>query len=151
MSLSTPDSVGIFLNVLQSGVVVSGNSYITVARSMTSGDALSSFRVSGPTDLIAIRLTRNVTMPLLGGRFNKVEDYVDAEIYHHDVTANAAGIISSSGSVAIVQRLVNDFKVSVSGGTWSGVPPPQLVQEVHPYAQMQFSKARLSYRVQYLL
>jgi hypothetical protein len=151
VSTSTPDAVGIMLNIVQSGVVVSGNSFITVARSMTSGDALSSFRVSGPTDLIAIRLTRNITMPLLGGRFNKVEDYVDAEIWHHDVTANASGVISSSGSVAIVQKMVNDFKVTISGGTWSGVPPPQLVSEVHPYAQQQFAKGRLTYRVQYLL
>lgn len=149
--MAVPDSVGIFLSAIQSGVVVSGNSSITVARSMTSGDALASFRIGGKQDMLAVRLTKNEPIPFTGSFYTKVADMVNIDVYHHDTAAGTSGLSSSSGSVAIVQRLVNDLKVTVSGFAWSGVPPPKLAGEGHPYAQAQFAHATVTYRVRYLL
>lgn len=148
--MSAPDSVRIFLNAIQSGLVVSGNSYITASRVVVSGDAISSFTVSGNTDYIGLRLQRDTTNPLTGG-YTEVADIVTADILHHDVTANASGITDAGSSVAIVSRLVSDYKATVSGYAWSGVAPPKLVSESRPMAQAQFSKATISYRVRYLL
>ena len=148
--MSAPDSVRIFLNAIQSGLVVSGNAYITASRIVTSGDAISSFTVSGKTDYIGLRLQRDTTNPLTGG-YTEVADIVTADILHHEYTPNATGVTDANSSIAVVSRLVSDYKATVSGYAWSGVAPPKLVSESHPMSQAQFSKAQLSYRVRYLL
>ncbi len=147
----TPDSIRIFLNAIQSGVVVSGNNYITVSRVVNSGDAISSLRVSGARDYIGLRLQRDATVPMTGTYFTQVADTVTADIYHHDFTSNASGVTDSGASVAIVERMVNDYKLTVSGYSWSGVAPPKLIAESHPMAQAQFARAEVSYRLRYLL
>jgi len=148
----TVDSVGVFLNAIQSGLVVSGNSFITVARVVNSGDALSSFRVSGPTDFIGIRLSPGRGAALTGRYFTEMQDNVVIDVYHHDVTATVSGP-AYPGTVAVVQQRINDLKLTVSGATWAGtgVPPPKLVSESHPLAQAQFARGELTYRVRYLL
>jgi len=149
----TVDSVGVFLGAIQSGLVVSGNGFITVTRVVNSGDALSSFRVSGPTDFIGIRLQPGRGTPLTGAYYTQVSETVVVDLYHHDTTSATSGVAQSGASVAAVQRLTNDFKLTVSGATWAGngIPPPKLVFESHPLAMAQFGHATLNYRVQYLL
>ena len=146
------DSVGVFLNVVQSGLVVSGNGYMTCTRVVNSGDALTSFRVSGPNDFIGLRLSPGRGNPLTGG-FTEVVDTVITEIYHHDTSFATSGVAQSGASVAAVQRMVNDFKTTVNSGTWTGfgMSPPKLVSETHPLAQAMFSRATLTYRTHYLL
>ena len=154
----TVDSVGVFLGAVQSGLVVSGNAYITLTRVMNSGDALSSFRVSGPNDFIGIRLQPGRGEPLTGSYFTQIAESV-VVIYHHDTTFATSGVSQSGASVAAVQRLTNDFKLTVSGATWAttssgvytGMAPPKLVMETHPLAVAQFAHATLQYRVRYLL
>jgi len=151
--MSTVDSVGVFLGALQSGLVVSGNQFITVTRVVNSGDALTSFRVSGPNDFIGLRLAPGRGTPLTNSYFTQMDETVIAEIYHHDYVSATSGVNQSGASIAAVTRMVNDFKLTVSGATWAGngMPPPKLLVETHPLALAQASRATLEYRVRYLL
>ena len=145
------DSVGVFLNVVQSGLVVSGNGYMTCTRVVNSGDALTSFRVSGPNDFIGLRLSPGRTNVLTGG-YTEVADVIVCDIYHHDTSFATSGVVQSGASVAAVQRMTNDMKTTVASGVWTGygISPPKLIGETHPLAQSMFSRATLTYRTRYL-
>jgi hypothetical protein len=147
----TPDTVKLFLNAIQSGLVVSGNNHISAGRVMTSGDTMSSLKVSGMNNFIGLRLSRDTTNPMTGNTYTEVCDIVTAEILYRDFSVNSSGVTDSGSSVAVVSQLVSDYKLTVSGFAWSGVAPPRLFAETHPYAMSQVAKADVSYRVRYLL
>lgn len=128
-------------SVLQSGLLVSGNSYISLNKQVVSGDALSNLRVSGFTDLVLLKQGRSETEPLIGGTFTAVADYVEAEIYVHK-----SGIALSG-----VRRLIDDFKITVASGTWTNPARPYLVGEEWPLPQEKVSKGKLIYRFRYAL
>ena len=153
-SLTDPyDSPSIMLAQIQSGLVVSGipTAQITVAKSIMSGDVLSSFRTSGTGgyQLITLRLARNQTEPLLGGRFTQVADIVRADMY---VKYNFGPNYNASGALATLEVMVRDFKTSVLSGVWSsGSPPmPYLVSETRPQAQEKLARASLDYKLRYV-
>lgn len=139
--------------------MVSGNSYITAARVVNSGDALSSFRVSGPTDFIGLRLSRSMGVPYTNSFYTEVADTVTCEVYHHDVTATSSGVTDSGSSIAIVEQRIGDLKLTVSGYAWgsdlsgnhTGIPTPRFLSETHPLALATFARGELQYRVRYLL
>lgn len=140
------DSVAVLLTVLQSGLVVSGNADITLARSVTSGDALSNQRISGRTDFIYLYQGRTDITPLTGGGFYEAADYVVAELNVRYPTA------TTTNANTTLQTRVDDFKTTVASGAWplSGVPMPFLVAEEHPMAHANVAKAKLTYRLRYL-
>jgi len=150
--MSNPvDSVEVLYNSIISGLVVSGNSNIVVSRSLTSGDAMTSFKLlgAGTSELIALRLVRNTTTPQTGGYFNSISDYVQAQFYGHYTTSG----MPSSGAIANLQQRMADFKTTVLSGTWSsGCPPiPMLTAEEHPMSNQQVTRGSLTYRFHYLL
>ena len=134
----TADSVDILYGLFRSGLVVSGNSYITVAKAATSGDALSSFRVSGFTTFIGIIGGRTEVEPLIGGTFTAMADYVDVEIFHRE-----SGI-----AVSGLRMRVNDAKITVASGAFpiSGVARPVQTAESQPLQHEHIAKAKLTYR-----
>jgi len=132
---------------LTSGLVVSGNSYITLAKIITSGDALTSLRVSGFTDFIGLRLERNEIRPLTGGVFTEVADYVSAEIYIH---------VSGAQVLSGLRQRINDFKITVASGAWESgntvnIALPTLVAEDWTMPHERVGRAKLTYRFRYLL
>ena len=145
------DSVNTLFTTIQSGLVVSGNSYISVAKQVTSGDALASFRISGMTDFIGLRLQRNETKGLTGGVFTEVADYVVADISIHGTYAKASGQTETQTLSGLRQR-VDDFKITVASGTWSGTNParPILVSESWSLPHEKAGKAELVWRFRYL-
>ena len=154
-SLTDPyDTPTIMLNQVQSGLVVSGITTPTpmVAKSIVSGDVLSSFRQSGTGgyQLITLRLARNQTEPLTGGRYTMVTDIVKAELY---VKYNFGPTYNASGALATLETMVRDFKTTVLSGVWSsGSPPiPVLIGEMRPQAQEKLARASLDYRFRYIL
>jgi len=149
--LSNPvDSVNSLYTVIQSGLVVSGNTNMQVVKQVTSGDNLTSARMSGTGgfEYIALRLSRNEPMPLVGGTFTHVTDYVEANIYIHypyGPAFNTSSVLSN-----LVQR-VKDFKTTVYSGTWTNPAKPFIAQEEWPQPHEKVAKAKLVYRFRYLL
>lgn len=133
------------LTVLQSGLLVSGNSDVSLVKVITSGDAMTSFTVSGKTELIALRQGRNETNPMLGGQVTTIADYVIADIFIHYPYAN------TSSTVTTLRTRVDDFKITIASGTFTNPPRPIFVAESWPVAHEKFGHASLTYRFRYAL
>jgi len=144
------DGVNTLRLVLQSGIVVSGNGDISLIRVLTSGDAMTTHRISGATMLIALRQGRTETQALTNSVYTQVRDYVEAEIFVHYPS------VSTSGAQTALRTLVNDFKITVASGSFvtsgTGNPPrPIFVGEEWPMPHGLVAKARLIYKFNYLL
>lgn len=130
--------------------MVSGNSYITAAKVLTSGDAMISQRVSGLTDFIGLRAARTEVRALTNNVYQEVTDYVEAIM-----SVNYPS--SRSGAQDRMRTMVNDFKITVASGSWlsgggaSGVSFPVFVSESWPIPLENKAQATLLYRVKYLL
>lgn len=146
--MSAIDSVGYFLTAIQSGLVVSGNTAITIGRAIVSGDTLSTTK-SGQTDFIQLRMSRDQTSPLTGGFFNEIADTVVAEI---GIRYTYVPPVTSGAPASLIQR-VSDFKTTIVSGrnVFVGTSMPQLIAEEWPTLHEKTAKARLSYRVRYLM
>ncbi len=148
--MSVKDSVNLFYTQCQSGLVVSGNSYVYVAKSITSGDTLASFRVSGATSYIAFRLSKTESEPMVGGTFIGITDYVETEIY---VRRTYSAGVDTIPIVSGLSQLVTDFATTVLSGNWNAsgnVSRPTLVARSAPLVHEKFGKQRLTYRLRYL-
>ena len=133
------------------------NPFITLAKQITSGDALSSFRISGNPTLIALRLERTEAQGLTGGQFTEMTPYVRVEIFNHIPFSAVSGLSAASGAVATLIDLVRDFKITIASGTWANsgstqnVAPPVFMGEEWPMPTQQQAKAALLYRTKYLM
>jgi hypothetical protein len=130
-------------------LVVSGNTSISVNTSLTSGQALASlgYATSGKTDAIYIRLARDQTAPLTGGVFNEIADNIVLEVYNLRVYQGGDTNVAMSG----LRTRVNDLKVTMASGSFTGMSRPMLVSESWPLPQEKWAKATLVYRTRYLL
>ena len=131
--------------VIRSGLVVSGNGSITVAKQLTSGDAMQSFRISGAEHLIGLRQGRSESLGILGGKFTQIADYVDVDLFVHYTYATTSSVLTP------LRRLVDDFKITIASGSFTNPARPILVAESWPMAHEKNAKATLSYRFRYLL
>jgi hypothetical protein len=147
---NTLDTIGKFLSVLQSGLVVSGNTYMVCERAIVSGDARTSVRVSGYTDAITLRLSKDSTKPMTGGGYTCIFDNVVAELsVHYTYNTNSS---NTSSAVTRLDQMVNDYKTTVANGTWvPGWSYPTIVNEEWPLAHEKAAKARLTYHTGYML
>ena len=143
-----PDTVEIMYLTLQSGLLVSGNADITLAKSVASGDALSNQRISGRTDAVYLYQGRTDIRPMLGPRY-EAGDYVVAEVSVRFPTATTLN--PNSGAGIVLRQRVNDFKTTIVSGTWpvSGVPRPFLTFEEWPLSHVNVAKAKLTYRFRF--
>ena len=148
---NTLDTVQTLLSVLQSGLVVSGNSYITVQRQTVSGDALSNMRVSGYTELIYLRNARTDGMGLTGGNNTEIADYTDIDIYVSFRQSQVSGVGTHSGAYSTLRQRVDDTKITMASGTFTAPPRPILIAENWPQPHQQVAKSTLSYRTRYVL
>jgi hypothetical protein len=146
---SNIDAAGNIYNVIASGLVVSGNSYITVQTSLLSGQAASSlgYATSGKTDAIYIRLVRDQTEPMTGGVYNAIADNIVLEVYNLRVYQGGDTNVAMSG----LRTRVNDLKVTMASGSFTGMSRPMLISESWPLPQEKWAKATLIYRTRYLL
>lgn len=155
--MSQYDTPSIILAQIQSGLVVSGNANITVEKSITSGDVLSSFRQSGTGsyELITLRLSRSTAVPMTGGRYTDIADIIRADLYvkYPFGPFGLSGGVTASGALITLEQRLKDFKTTILSGVWSsGSPPiPVLVNETRPQAQEKLARASLDYRMRYLL
>ena len=148
---NTLDTVQTLLTVLQSGLVVSGNSYITVQRQTVSGDALSNMRVSGYTELIYLRNARTDGQGLTGGNNTEIADYTDIDIYISFRQSQISGVGTHSGAYSTLRQRVDDTKITIASGSFSSPPRPVFVGENWPQPHQQVAKATTSYRTRYVL
>ena len=147
MTLNPADSVGAFLTVLQSGLVVSGNSYIIVERSLTSGDARTQIKASGTyTDQITLRLTGNPHQ-VTGGTYTVMSDTITAEV---SCRLWYQGV-NTSNAVTIVEQRIRDFKSTIASGTFTGYSKPRYVGETWQLGHEKTAKASIKYRTKYLM
>lgn len=144
------NSVQTLLDVLNSGLVVSGNADITVQRQTISGDALSNQRVSGYTTVIYLRNGRTDGIGITGGTFTEMADYVDSEVLITLRQSQVSGIGLNSGAVAILKTRVDDLKITVASGTFTNPPRPIQISENWPQPHQQVAKATLIWRFKYL-
>lgn len=149
-ALSYIDELDKVFNVLISGLVVSGNNYIVVQRQVVSGDTMSNQRVSGYTDWIMIRPIRIDVLPLRAGYAEMVE-YFDIDVYNIQRQSQVSGLGVLSGASSTVRQRVNDIKITIASGSYSGISPPTIVGENWAQPHQQVTKATLSYRTRYML
>lgn len=148
---NTLDTTQTILAVLQSGLVVSGNSYITVQRQTVSGDALSNMRVSGYTELIYLRNARTDGQGLTGGNNTEIADYTDIDIYVSFRQSQISGVGIGSGAYSTLRQRVDDTKITIASGTFTSPPRPILISETWPQSHQQVAYGKLNYRTRYLL
>ena len=151
---NTADTINAFFSIFQSGVIASGSDKITVAKTLLSGDAMTSFRQSGKLELVQFSLGRaSEIIPLTGSIFvGRVVDHVVEDIFVHG-TYQDSGVALSG-----LRRLVDDSKITVASGLWQSgsagtfnLPSPKLEGERWPIPHEKFAHAQLMWRVQYVL
>lgn len=142
---NTLNAADALYDVLVSGLVVSGNAYIVLAKNITSGDAITSFNVSGFTDFIILNNVRGDGMGITGGTFVEIADYVEATIFKHETYTNTTNVYSG------VVRMVDDLKITVASGSFTNPPRPVLVTENWTVPHEKATRASLTYRFRYLL
>ena len=148
MTLNPADSVGAFLSVLQSGLVVSGNNFILVERALTSGDARTQMKASGTyTDQITLRLSPGHPHQVTGGTYTVMSDDIVAEVSCRTWYQG----VNTSNVVTIVEQRVKDFKSTIASGTFVGFSKPRFTGETWPLAHEKAAKATLKYNTKYLL
>jgi len=145
---NTINAVNVLFNVLKSGVVASGNSVMTIAEELTSGDALMSFAVSGKTEGIFLRQGRTQTDPLTGvAHFNAIADHVIVDVFVHKSYQNQSGV----GSLTPLKRIEDDLKITVYSGSFSNPARPHLTAEDASMQHEKYAVLRQEWRFRYLL
>lgn len=140
--------------VFQSGLLVSGNTRITLAQQIQSGAAIMSVAVSGADEYIQLFKTPGTKLePTTGGIFQGVVSSVIAEeIFIRRATYDVSGGASTAETV-LRQRIV-DSKITVASGNFASgfnLPRPYLIGENSPMPSELFSKGRLEWRFHYVL
>ena len=139
------------LNILVSGVEVSGNADILVQRQTVSGDFFSNQRISGYTQGVYIRQGRTDGRGLVGSTFQEVDDYVDLDIYTNFRYSQVSGLGFNSGAVAITKRIMDDIKIAVYSGTFTNPAKPLLISESMPQPLQQVAMGNQTWRFRNLL
>ena len=148
---NTVDAVQSLYNVFQSGVVVSGNTQITLAEQFTSGSAIMSLRVSGFNEYIQVfRMPGAQVTAVTGGTYQgAVSEVVAEEIYIRRATYDNQQVLS------ILNQRIADSKITVASGAFNSsgfnLPRPYLSRENAPMVYELNGKARLEWRFRYLL
>ena len=139
------------LDVLVSGLVVSGNADITVQRQTVSGDFFTNQRVSGYTQGIYVRQGRTDGRGLTGSTFQEIDDYVDLDVYTNYRFSQVSGLGFNSGAVATVKRILDDIKITVYSGTFTNPAKPILISENMPQPLQQVAMGNQTWRFRNLL
>ena len=144
---NTVDTVKAFKTILQSGIVVSGNVFITVNTQIVSGDATTSLYLSGVgrNESILIRKAQILNpKTMTGGKFTSLTDVIETTIFSR---------ISGFAYTNVVQR-AQDLKITIASGNWhSGynLALPVIYDEVWPLNTADVAKVAIKYKVSYAL
>ena len=124
---------------------MSGNTSITVAKQLTSGDSMQSFRISGAEHLIALRQGRNETLGITGGQWTEIADHVEVDLFVHYSYANVSSVLTP------LRRMMDDLKITIASGSFTNPARPTLVGETMPQPHEKNAKGMQIWRFRYLL
>jgi hypothetical protein len=154
LTFTIADPISATFTIVQSGLVVSGNTAIVVMEQITSGDTFSSIKVSGLSQSIQIyRGKPSSLMPTLGaGHIGAATDFVSIDVFVRNASYDTSG--GNNQAFGIANRLYKDVINTMVSGVWTSgfnLATPKLVSYQQPMPSELNTVGKTVWRFHYLL